>query len=67
MVLQSYGRTIMKNKTILFAVVGIVVGAAAGALINSEQMDLYTMAAIGGVVGFLAGWAMQSRSKPTEK
>ena len=55
----------MKNKTILFAVIGIVVGALAGVLATSEQMDVYTTAAIGGVVGFLVGWVMQSRSKPS--
>ena len=57
----------MKNKTILFAVIGIVVGGVAGLLMNSEQMDMYTTAAIGGVVGFLVGWVMQSRSKPSEE
>ncbi|NIL94115.1 MAG: hypothetical protein GTO71_06665 [Woeseiaceae bacterium] len=56
----------MKNKTILFAVIGVVVGGVAGVLVNSEQMDMYTMAAIGGVVGFLVGWVLQSRSKASE-
>ncbi len=56
----------MKNKTILFAVIGVVVGGVAGVLLNSEQMDMYTMAAIGGVVGFLVGWVLQSRSKASE-
>ena len=56
------------NKTIIFAVAGVVIGGVAGAVINSEQMDMYTLAAVGGVIGFLVGWFMQSRSgSPEEK
>ena len=56
----------MKNKTILFAVVGIVVGGVAGVLMNSEQMDMLSAAAVGGVIGFLVGWVLQSKSKESE-
>ena len=57
----------MKNITILLAVAGVIVGGGVGALVNSEMMDMYTSAAVGGVIGFLVGWALQSRTKKSEE
>lgn len=50
------------NKALSLAAIGIILGAAAGAIINSEQMDMYSIAAVSGVVGFFIGWVWQSRS-----
>lgn len=56
----------MKNKTIILAVAGLVVGGVVGALANTEAMDIYSMAVAGGIVGFLVGWVLQSRDKSSD-
>ena len=53
---------IQKNKIIVLTVIGLVLGGIIGAVVNSEQIDMYTLAAVGGVIGFLAGWVWNSRS-----
>ena len=53
---------IKKNKALLLAALGVASGGILGAVMNSAQMDLYTAAAVGGVIGFLIGWLWQSRT-----
>ena len=53
---------IKNNKIISLAIIGLVVGGIIGAIVNSEQANALSVAVIGGVVGFLAGWAWHSRS-----
>jgi hypothetical protein len=36
-------------------------------LLNSAQVNAVTMAPVGGIAGFLAGWIWQTRSGTSEK
>lgn len=58
---------IQKNKIISLAIIGLVLGGIIGAVVNSEQIDMYTFAIVGGVIGFLAGWIWNSRSGGSEE
>ena len=62
--LKSDGRIKMieQNKIVSLTVIGLVIGGILGILVNSEQVSAAALAAIGGVVGFLAGWFWNSRS-----
>ena len=52
----------LKNKTVLLAIIGVVLGLILGAVVNSQQANAATLAVVGGVVGFLAGWIWNLRS-----
>ena len=56
-----------QNKIIVLAVVGLVLGGVIGAVVNSEQVNVATLAAFGGIVGFLVGWVLKSRSDKSEE
>jgi hypothetical protein len=59
---------IENNKILSLAVIGIILGGILGALVEIEQMGgMYSVAAVGGVIGFLAGWVWQSRSDTSEE
>ena len=58
---------IEKNKILSLAVIGVILGGILGALVEIEQMDMYSVAAVGGVIGFVAGWVWQSRSDTSEE
>lgn len=58
---------IEKNKILSLAVIGVVLGGCLGALVEIEQMGMYSVAAVGGVTGFIAGWVWQSRSDTSEE
>ena len=45
---------IQKNKIISLAFIGLVLGGIIGAVVNSEQIDMYMLATGGGAIGFLA-------------
>ena len=45
----------------------LVISGIVGALAGSEQMNAYSFAAVGGVLGFLAGWIWQSRTDSAEQ
>ena len=53
---------IKNNKIISLAVIGLVLGGIIGVGVNTEQINLLSTAAFGGVVGFLAGWIWNTRS-----
>jgi hypothetical protein len=57
---------IMQNKIISLAIIGLVLGGIVGAVVDSEQANMATLAAVGGIVGFLAGWVWNSRSGGSE-
>lgn len=54
---------ISNNKIISLAVIGIVLGGIIGTVVNSGQFNTLTVAVVGGLVGFLAGWIWSSRSE----
>ncbi len=56
-----------KNKTIVLAIAGLVIGGIAGAIINSEELSVAMLAGMGGVAGFLIGWVWQSRSGKSDE
>jgi len=58
---------IEKNKILSLAVIGVVLGGILGALVEMEQMGMTSVAAVGGVIGFIAGWVWQSRSDTSEE
>jgi hypothetical protein len=58
---------IEKNKILSLAVIGVVLGGILGALVEIEQVGMYSVAAVGGVIGFIAGWVWQSRSDTSEE
>ena len=58
---------IKNNKIISLAIIGLVLGGIIGAVVNTEQTNALSVAVIGGVVGFLAGWIWHSRSGDTEE
>ena len=58
---------IQKNKIISLAFIGLVLGGIIGAVVNSEQIDMYMLATGGGAIGFLAGWIWKSRSGGSEE
>lgn len=51
-----------QNIIVWLAVVGLVLGGIIGAIINSEQASMFTIAPLGGVIGFLIGWILKARS-----
>jgi gas vesicle protein len=57
---------IKQNKIISLSIIGLVLGGIIGAVINSEQANMTTLAAYGGIIGFLAGWIWNSRSSASE-
>ena len=59
---------IENNKILSLTVIGVILGGILGALVDIEQMGgMYSGAAVGGVIGFLAGWVWQSRSDTSEE
>ena len=58
---------IEKNKILSLAIIGVVLGGILGALVDIEQVGMYSVAAVGGVIGFIAGWVWQSRSDTSEE
>ena len=58
---------IENNKILSLTVIGVILGGILGALVEIEQMSMYMVAAVGGVIGFLAGWVWQSRSDTSEE
>ncbi len=57
---------IMQNKVISLAIIGLVLGGIVGAAVDSEQALMALLAAVGGIIGFLAGWVWNSRSGGSE-
>jgi drug/metabolite transporter superfamily protein YnfA len=57
---------IKQNKIISLAIIGLVLGGIVGAVVNSEQANMATLAAYGGIIGFLAGWIWNSRSSTSD-
>lgn len=57
---------IKQNKIISLAIIGLVLGGIVGALVNSEQANTAMLAAVGGIIGFLAGWIWNSRSSGSD-
>ncbi|MBU2675886.1 MAG: hypothetical protein KJP16_02305 [Gammaproteobacteria bacterium] len=53
---------VKNNKVISLTIIGIVLGGTLGAVIDSGQVNMLSVAIFGGVVGFLAGWIWNSRS-----
>ncbi len=53
---------ITNNKIAALTLIGIVVGALVGFIVNNEQVTLLSMGVLGGVVGFLAGWFWNTRT-----
>jgi predicted MFS family arabinose efflux permease len=58
---------IENNKILSLTVIGVILGGILGALVEFEQMGMYSVAAVGGVIGFIAGWVWQSRSDKSEE
>ena len=58
---------IENNKILSLTVIGVILGGILGALVEIEQMSMYLVAAVGGVIGFFAGWVWQSRSDTSEE
>ena len=58
---------IENNKILSLTVIGVILGGILGALVEIEQMRMYSVAAVGGAIGFLAGWVWQSRSDTSEE
>ena len=58
---------IENNKILSLTVIGVILGGILGALVEIEQWGMYAVAAVGGVIGFLAGWVWQSRSDTSEE
>ena len=57
---------IENNKILSLTVIGVILGGILGALVEIEQMSMYLVAAVGGVIGFFAGWVWQSRSDTSD-
>ena len=57
---------IMQNKIISLTIIGLVLGGIVGAAVDSEQAIMALLAAVGGIIGFLAGWVWNSRSGGSE-
>ncbi len=59
---------IENNKILSLTVIGVILGGILGALVEIEVMGgMYWVAAVGGAIGFLAGWVWQSRSDTSEE
>jgi hypothetical protein len=58
---------IENNKILSLTAIGVILGGILGALVEIEQVSMYSVAAVGGVIGFLAGWVWQSRSDTSEE
>ena len=59
---------IENNKILSLTVIGVILGGILGALVEIEVIGgKYLVAAIGGGIGFLAGWVWQSRSDTSEE
>ena len=50
------------HKVVSLAIIGLVLGGIIGAVVNSGQVNMLSVAIVGGVVGFLAGWVWNTRS-----
>ncbi len=57
---------IMQNKIVSLTIIGLVLGGIVGAVVDSEQAIMALLAAVGGIIGFLAGWVWNSRSGGSE-
>ena len=57
---------IMQNKVISLAIIGLVLGGIVGAAVDTGPANMAILAAIGGIIGFLAGWVWNSRSGGSE-
>ena len=57
---------IMQNKIISLAIIGLVLGGIVGAAVDSEPANMAILAAVGGIIGFLAGWVWNTRSGGSE-
>jgi len=57
---------LQKHKMLSLAVIGLVLGGMVGALVVSDQAGIYSFAVIGGIIGFLVGWAWNTRSGEAE-
>jgi len=58
---------IKDNKVVSLAIIGLVLGGIIGAVVNSEQVNMLSVAIVGGVVGFLAGWVWNTRSDESKE
>jgi len=58
---------INNNKIVSLTVIGIVLGGIIGTVVNSGQFNTITVAVVGGVAGFLAGWIWNSRSSGSKE
>ena len=58
---------IENNKILSLTVIGVILGGILGALVEIDQMGMYSVAVVGGVIGFFAGWVWQSRSDTSEE
>ncbi len=52
----------MNNKIVALALIGIVVGALVGLMVNTEQVNVFSLGVFGGIAGFLAGWVWNTRT-----
>jgi hypothetical protein len=57
---------IKENKIISLAVIGLVLGAIVGVVLDSEEFNVATIAGLGGVAGFLVGWVWNLNSGGSE-
>ena len=57
---------IKQNKIVSLAIIGLVLGGILGVVVDAEQANPVTLAAGGGVFGFLAGWVWKLRSGGSE-
>ncbi len=57
---------IANNKIISLTIIGLVVGAILGVLGVGGGANAITLAAVCGIVGFLAGWVWKARSDKAE-
>ena len=55
---------ITDNKIAALTLIGIVVGGLVGLVVNTGQVNIFSLGVFGGIVGFLAGWVWNTR--PTE-
>jgi hypothetical protein len=53
---------ITNNKIAALTLIGIVVGALVGLIVNTEQVNMFSLGVLGGIVGFLAGWVWNTRT-----
>jgi hypothetical protein len=53
---------ITDNKIAALTLIGIVVGSLIGLMVNTEQVNIFSLGLFGGIVGFLAGWVWNTRT-----